>query len=1099
MANDIDLRVGINGEKEFSDSLKGIEAQIKNLNSEMKTVVASMEDMDDAENATAKKTDVLGRSMQATQQKIDLLSGQYNRAKNRLNELGRELDQASKEFGNNSTQASKAQNAYNRQAKEVYDLGTKINNATTSMKRMEKEMRDISKGAGKAENAIDDLGDEAEKTGKSLKAAFVGGGVGGLIAGGIQAIVNGISSLVDSTNEYRKIMGTLEVSSQKAGYTAAETAQTYKQLYGVLGDNQQAATATANLQALNLSQEQLTKLTDGAIGAWASYGDSIPIDSLAEAINETVQAGTVTGTFADVLNWAGTSEDAFNEKLAKANSSSERANIVLQELADQGLIEAAEGWRQNNKELLNANEASAGMEDALGDIGETLSPVVSKLKEGLTKALIELQPAIQFVIDHGAAFASAISGIGAALASLKIASVVTGIVGAVKAAGGIGAALGGALTAISGPLGWAIAAIAAIITALITLWNTNEGFRNGVIGIWETIKTAATTIFGAIANFFTVTIPEAFNSLLAFFQSIPTFFSNLWQTIGNAFINGWNAIVIFFTEGIPAAIEQIGDWFSELPYKIGYALGQSTQGILEWIGKIKDFFTETIPQLITDIGNWFKELPGKIVEGLQKALEHIVQWGAQVISSMGNSILQAINTVVGFFKELPGKIKNLLLEAARIAVERMQALGEGIINAIKSLPDRMLQIGRDIVQGIIDGITSMARNVGNSIKNFCGGLVQGFKDALGIKSPSRVLRDVVGIMIGRGIAVGIQDSTTYVLDAADKLNQKLINKEEELVEKLKDTGLDEATQTALENQLSTVKKFRTEYENALSDIQKTQENMANKLQDYGELFTTVKDETGSFIELGDLQKDIDAINAYGDALESLKNRGVSDSLLDEITSMSVDDALAYTEKLLAMTDDDYSKYMSLWEEKQKLASDIAKSFYQEEMDNLAAEYVNKLPQELGGIKNEMQNLGVNSAQGLAMGFSSQYDIIKSTFVSTISNALQAAEKAMGVHSPSRVWAAFGENLAAGLDVGFIRRMKTVTKDIASVIPRGVTSTVTDRNTLRAAEATVNGIAATGPLSTQTVIVPVYLDGKQIAEATFDPLKQVARQRGVAFG
>ncbi len=635
------------------------------------------------------------------------------------------------------------------------------------------------------------------------------------------------------------------------------------------------------------------------------------------------------------------------------------------------------------------------MEKALGDIGKTLSPVVSKIKEGLTKALIELQPAIQFVIDHGAAFASAIAGIGAALASLKIAGAVTGIVGAVKAAGGIGAALGGALTAISGPVGWAIAAIAAIVTAVITLWNTSEGFRNFVIGIWETIKTAATTIFGAIANFFTVTIPEAFNSLLAFFQSIPTFFSNLWQTIGNAFINGWNAIVIFFTEGIPAAIEQIGDWFSELPYKIGYALGQSAQGILEWIGKIKDFFTETIPQLITDIGNWFKELPGKIVEGLQKALEHIVQWGAQVISSMGNSILQAINTVVGFFKELPGKIKNLLLEAARIAVERMQALGEGIINAIKSLPDRMLQIGRDIVQGIIDGITSMARNVGNSIKNFCGGLVQGFKDALGIKSPSRVLRDVVGIMIGRGIAVGIQDSTTYVLDAADKLNQKLINKEEELVKKLKDIGLDEATQTALESQLSTVKEFRSEYENALADIQNTQENMANKLQDYGELFTTVKDETGSFIELGDLQKDIDSINAYGDALESLKSRGISDSLLDEITSMSVDDPLAYTEKLLAMTDDDYSKYMSLWEEKQKLASDIAKSFYQEEMDNLAAEYVNKLPQELGGIKNEMQNLGVNSAQGLAMGFSSQYDIIKSTFVSTISNALTGSRKGNG--------------------------------------------------------------------------------------------------------
>ena len=79
--------------------------------------------------------------------------------------------------------------------------------------------------------------------------------------------------------------------------------------------------------------------------------------------------------------------------------------------------------------------------------------------------------------------------------------------------------------------------------------------------------------------------------------------------------------------------------------------------------------------------------------------------------------------------------------------------------------------------------------------------------------------------------------------------------------------------------------------------------MVNKLADYGELFTTVKEETGSFIELGDLQKDIDAINKYGDALEQLKTRGVSDSLLDEITGLSVDDALAYTDQLLNMTEE----------------------------------------------------------------------------------------------------------------------------------------------------------------------------------------------------
>ena len=104
----------------------------------------------------------------------------------------------------------------------------------------------------------------------------------------------------------------------------------------MIGDDQQSATALANLQALGVSQDQLTQFVDGAIGAWATYGDSIPIDSLAEAINETVQAGTVTGTFADVLNWAGTSEDEFNEKLQATSDPAERANMVLQELANQG-------------------------------------------------------------------------------------------------------------------------------------------------------------------------------------------------------------------------------------------------------------------------------------------------------------------------------------------------------------------------------------------------------------------------------------------------------------------------------------------------------------------------------------------------------------------------------------------------------------------------------------------------------------------------------------------------------------------------------------------------------------------------------------------
>lgn len=141
-------------------------------------------------------------------------------------------------------------------------------------------------------------------------------------------------------------MGSLEVSSQNAGYTAEQTAESYRTLYGVLADDQTAATTTANLQALGLSQEELSTVIEGTIGAWATYGDSIPIDGLAESINETVKTSTVTGTFADMLNWAGTSEDAFNEKLAACGSESERVNLVMQEMANQGLVDAGKNGRK---------------------------------------------------------------------------------------------------------------------------------------------------------------------------------------------------------------------------------------------------------------------------------------------------------------------------------------------------------------------------------------------------------------------------------------------------------------------------------------------------------------------------------------------------------------------------------------------------------------------------------------------------------------------------------------------------------------------------------------------------------------------------------
>ena len=365
MAYDIGPRIGIEGEAEFKQQLRRVNDEIKTLGTEMKVVTSEFIGSEDSMEAYGEKTKVLNKQIDAQEEKLKLLKQQ--------------MEKTNAAYGEGD---SRTQN-YQRQ----------VNNTTADLNKLKAELK-------KAENAMDDFGDEATDTADDLgdmsggfgnikNILTQGGGLGGLltkgfavgaIVGGIKELGGAVLDLVDSTQEYRTIMASLESSSQMAGYSAEETADTDERLQGVLGDTQTAATATANLQALGLSQDQLTQLTNSAIGAWSKYGDSIPIDGLAEAINETVQAGQVTGNFADVLNWAGVNEDEFNEKLAAASSASERANIVMKELARQGLAEAGQAWIDNNQDIVQANRSTDEMDAALARLGGKLAPLAAGIR-----------------------------------------------------------------------------------------------------------------------------------------------------------------------------------------------------------------------------------------------------------------------------------------------------------------------------------------------------------------------------------------------------------------------------------------------------------------------------------------------------------------------------------------------------------------------------------------------------------------------------------------------------------------------------------------------------------------------------------------------
>jgi hypothetical protein len=1050
--------------------------------------------------------------VEAAKEKIGILSQQYDKAKAKLDQLGNELDQAKAAFGENSAEALKAEAAFNRQASTVNHLGAKLNNATADLNRMEAELRDVDSAADKAgnsfqqleakisaqenelkslktaysnavlefgkgskeaaelgnkidqlssdlkqsktamkqaadaadelDNSLSDAGDGADgflgKLG-GIKDSLVGGAIGGAISGLVQSAISGIQSLVQETMEYQKIMGVLEASSQKAGYTADQTAQSYRQLY------QASATALANLQALGLSQSDLTTLIDGTIGAWATYGDSIPIDSLSEAINETIQAGTVTGTFADVLNWAGTSEDAFNQKLQATKDPAERAKLVLEELAQQGLPQLADAFREANPEIVAMNDAQAHMQESMGKMGEAFAPVVAAVTDALAGLMEAFAPV-------GEAFSSVFQG------------------------------------------------------TMELLQPVIEGLKERFQDVKDAINNAFTPEQqAAISNFFetlgSLILAAPFAVLSAAINIVVTAIELLIQVIG--------ALVGFFSETLPNAIQTAVEWISQLPGKISSFFSNVISTVSEWVSNMIAKAAEVGGNFLSSIGNFFGQLPGRIGSFLSNALSTVAGWVSNMIAKAREVGSNVLSTIGNFFGQIPGKIASLLSSALSALVswasnmvararDGMNNVKNTIVTTLQSIPGKVISVGRNIVEGLWNGISGAASWLLGKIKGWCGSILNGIKGFFGIASPSRVMRDQVGLMIARGLAKGIQKGEKEVLHVADTLNQKLLDKEEALTKQLEETGLDEATKEALTEQLNVVKEFRSEYEKALEDIQKSQDSMAQKLKDYGDLFQTVKTETGSFLELNDLEAQLNGIERYGEALEALKARGVSDSLLDEIVGMNVEDATAYTEKLLAMTDDQYTEYMALWQRKQQEAQAIAQTFYQDEMDALGKEFVDKIPQELGDVKDEMRSIGVQGIQGMIDGMYSRSGALWSAAASIVSQAIAAMRAAADINSPSRVTENLvGKPLAQGIEVGFLDTMARVSHRMADTILTPFQS-VTRGDLLDAAAGVVNGNAGlvlAGAGTAQTIVIPVQLNGKQIAEVVYDPLKQVGRQRG----
>lgn len=420
----------------------------------------------------------------------------------KLKETQKYLAEQTKDYSDKvailSRQLDELESAENRDEKAIQNKKNQLNQAKTSLNNYKKGLEEVEEKLKSGSSRIQDYAKKLDNLGEKAKSA--GEKMGGVSTAAV-GLAGAVAATVPATAEYRKIMASLESSSELAGYSAEETEQIYRSLYGVLADDQTAATTTANLQALGLSQEQLQNMLNGTIGAWAKYGDSIPIDGLAESINETAKTATVTGTFADVLNWAGTSEDAFNAKLANCRNESERANLIMQELANQGLMQAGQKWQENNANLVAGNQATADFQQATAELAETVAPIVTQITQivaGLLEKFNALPPSTQRIIGVivllTAALGPALSGIGSMTTGVgslmnglgKLSPIIKAVWGVMKAH----------------PFFAVISAITLLVTGLTTLYNKFKWFRDLVDPILDWFSDKVSKLGGFLEGIF---------------------------------------------------------------------------------------------------------------------------------------------------------------------------------------------------------------------------------------------------------------------------------------------------------------------------------------------------------------------------------------------------------------------------------------------------------------------------------------------------------------------------------------------------------------------------------------------------------------------
>ena len=715
-------------QKLLQSAIQDTSKRLKTLKQANEKAAASMKNYDAWKNAY----DPIKTDIDRVKKKISELKSEMKE----LEDAGEVDTSAYKDLQDKLTNATKELGKLKKQAKEVNDeFGNPI--STQQYDALQREIVETKIKLQNLGKSFEETENKAKKTNDGFTT--IKGTIANLASDVISGAVKKVGELAQSfldlsetTEEFRTMQAKLEGAADTFGYNIDFASEKYKQFYEYLGDDQMATNAVTNLMGLKVSTETLSNLANSAIGVWSAYGDSIPIESLTESMNESAQVAKVTGVLADALNWAGMSEDDFNKKLESCNSVQERADAIAQTL-NSTYGKSKRKFDELSGSLLESKSAQLELKETQAELGKTLEPVNTALTEMKTQSLQNMKPIVEgvatafqnlmkwmkehqtVVVVLKAVMGGLITTLGLLGSAFAIHTVIQLATAAVKKMTKSMTALN--ITMSVNPILLIVTAIAGLIVAFISLWNNCEGFRNFWINLWENIKKAAGSAIQGIKDFFVKTIPEAFENFKQrcsdTIQAVGEFFAKLPETIRKKLSeiissisewgqNLWNSLTIWVSKTVEAVVQ----FFSDLPYKIGFMLGYVLGTIAKWGIELYNYVATAIPKVIEAVVQFFSNLPEKIWNILVIVVTSIGTWISEMAAKALDFGSQFITPIINFFATLPATIWTWLVNVITLA-------GQWVLEMV----GKALEMGSQFLQNVIVFFSELPGNVWNWLVN----------------------------------------------------------------------------------------------------------------------------------------------------------------------------------------------------------------------------------------------------------------------------------------------------------------------------------------------------------------------------------------------